>query len=497
MSGGQADHFYPLLWRFSPGDMVKEGFEWGKDLPFSRLYGRIQTTIRTTVTPGGGVYESRNSQSMRKDKDGQPMDRVIPGIMPALFGRHLLDKTIFLSLADMSEGLPKYREYVGGGPDAGYDEQDHFFHHDCRISLEGELDIEYARIEKILSDKCNDLMRKGSMKLLGAMLNTVLCYSDQPFGWVAPTGNPADAAVGYWEDHKGGTWRGVVQPDDLPEEFIYPKEQALLDICKREIGQGNQVWVYCTMTDKRDVQPRLKRLLEEIGLRVGILRANTVKPRKRLTWIAEQGPKVDVVLSHAELVKTGVDFFGRNPAGGFAFNFNCIVFYETGYSLFTLRQAARRAWRLGQARDCRTYYLHYQGTMQQRAIQLMARKMGAAMAIDGQLNMEGLSAMDDDGSAAMQLARSISESIDEADIQRNWAKVQAMPAARPIDPDSAWRKLGLEEFEGITVEDLDFMNMETALIAQTLLDNDVDLSKDTLAKMAAELFDYDLLLADV
>jgi hypothetical protein len=111
--------------------------------------------------------------------------------------------------------------------------------------------------------------------------------------------------------------------------------------------------------------------------------------------------------------------------------------------------------------------------------------------------MEGLSAMDDDGSAAMQLARSISENIDEADIQRNWAKVQPLPAARSIDPDSAWRKIGLEEFEGITVEDLDFMSMETSLIAQTLLDNDVELSQETLARMAAELFDNDLMLVDV
>ena len=35
-------------------------------------------------------------------------------------------------------------------------------------------------------------------------------------------------------------------------------------------------------------------------------------------------------------------------------------FYETGYDLFTLRQASRSAWRIGQKRPCRVYYLYYQ-----------------------------------------------------------------------------------------------------------------------------------------
>ena len=38
----------------------------------------------------------------------------MPGVMPALFGRHLIDKAIFLALEDMAENLPKLREYVGG-----------------------------------------------------------------------------------------------------------------------------------------------------------------------------------------------------------------------------------------------------------------------------------------------------------------------------------------------------------------------------------------------
>ena len=43
--------------------------------------------------------------------------------------------------------------------------------------------------------------------------------------------------------------------------MIYPKEQALLDIVEKEVAAGNQAWVFVQMTDKRDVQDRLKQLL--------------------------------------------------------------------------------------------------------------------------------------------------------------------------------------------------------------------------------------------
>jgi hypothetical protein len=57
--------------------------------------------------------------------------------------------------------------------------------------------------------------------------------------------------------------------------------------------------------------------------------------------------------SALELVKTGLDLFSKKQGGH---NYPTIVFYETGHNLFTMRQAARRAWRIGQPCDCRVYY---------------------------------------------------------------------------------------------------------------------------------------------
>jgi hypothetical protein len=261
---------------------------------------------------------------------------------------------------------------------------------------------------------------------------------------------------------------------------VYPKEQALLDICAREVSAGNQVWVYAQMTGLRDIQPRLKRLLTEAGFRVAIMRSKSVKTRDRLKWIEKEGRRSDIVISHPQLVQTGVDFFGKDQS----YNFNAIAFYETGYNLFTLRQAAARAWRLLQWKPCRVYYLHYRDTMQHRAMQLMARKMAAAMALDGELNVEGLTAMADDESAAMALARSISNAIDTADIQRNWVKVGSsrQPAASPLI------SLGQVNLDEEPIDGLDILAIEPHLIARTILDcqdedGEIPLSRDVLARM--------------
>ena len=186
-----------------------------------------------------------------------------------------------------------------------------------------------------------------------------------------------------------------------------------------------------TLTGRCDDQPRLRPILAEAGFRVAIMRSRSVKTRDRLDWIEKEGKKNDIVISHPQLVQTGLDFFGKKPG---SHNFNAIAFYETGYNPFTMQQAARRAWRIGQSKDCRVYYLHYRDTMQQRAMALMARKMAAMMALDGRLSVEGLAGMADDESAAMALARSISDAIDSADIQRNWVKVASnrRPASSPL-----------------------------------------------------------------
>ena len=238
------------------------------------------------------------------------------------------------------------------------------------------------------------------------------------------------------------------------------------------------------MTGKRDIQPRLKQILAEAGFRVAIMRSRAVKTRDRLDWIEKEGKRNDIVISHPQLVQTRLDFFGKKPGSQ---NLNAIALYQTGYQPFTMQQAARRAWRTGQSKDCRVYYLHYRDTMQQRAMAPAARKMAAIMALDGRLSVEELAGMDDDESAAMALARSISDAIDSADIQRNLVKVASNrgPASSPL------LSFGEALLEDEPIDGLDILAIEPHLIAQEILDTqenagDIALSREVLARMLAE-----------
>jgi hypothetical protein len=134
---------------------------------------------------------------------------------------------------------------------------------------------------------------------------------------------------------------------------------------------------------------------------------------------------VDVIISHPQPVRTGLTLF--DAAGNH--NFPSLIFYETGYDLFTLRQASRRSWRIGQKHPCRVYYLYYRETMQARAMALMAQKLDASLALEGQFSVEGLAAMSaESGSLTMELAKSLVENIDFGDAERVWQRFRSEPS---------------------------------------------------------------------
>ena len=147
---------------------------------------------------------------------------------------------------------------------------------------------------------------------------------------------------------------------------------------------------------------------------------SSVQVARREDWINRNGPGADVVLSHPKLVETGLDLFHK----GGSYNFPTLIFYQTGYNFFTMRQASRRAWRIGQRKDCKVIYLYYGGTLQARAMALMGKKMEAAQAPEGKFSAEGLASMaGEEGSAEMALAKSLADRIDEGEAARQWAKV--------------------------------------------------------------------------
>ena len=59
--------------------------------------------------------------------------------------------------------------------------------------------------------------------------------------------------------------------------------------------------------------------------------------------------------------------------------------------------------------------------MQARAMALMAQKLDASLALEGQFSAEGLAAMSaESGSLTMELAKSLVENLDFGDTERVW-----------------------------------------------------------------------------
>ena len=158
----------------------------------------------------------------------------------------------------------------------------------------------------------------------------------------------------------------LVQAPPLPEERLYPKEQALVDLVAAERLQGRRVLVYATHTGTRDITGRMEEFLGRHGLRVAVMKADAVPPERREAWVAKRVEEgVDVLVCHPRLVQTGLDLV----------EFPTICWYETDYSVYTMRQASRRSWRIGQTQPVQVVFMAYRNTLQADALQLVAKKL--------------------------------------------------------------------------------------------------------------------------
>jgi len=97
------------------------------------------------------------------------------------------------------------------------------------------------------------------------------------------------------------------------------------------------------------------------------------------------------------LVQTGLDLLAMPD----------IFFYETGYSIYTLRQASRRSWRIGQWANVNVKFFYYAGTMQETCLRLMGKKLLVSLAMEGKFANDGLQAIDEGDDILMAMAREL------------------------------------------------------------------------------------------
>jgi hypothetical protein len=105
--------------------------------------------------------------------------------------------------------------------------------------------------------------------------------------------------------------------------------------------------------------------------------------RTKVTLVTDDSCALQVVDLSVDPVSPCIDLLLRRPfpaqtiaieTGIDLISHNCLIFYETGYSLHTLRQASRRSWRIGQRKPVRVLYFHYSDTTQATCLRLMGKK---------------------------------------------------------------------------------------------------------------------------
>ena len=403
--GGYSSTLFHLLYRFSPE--IRTEFGRSEEGRWIERYGFVEHSI------GKPDDESMEDGRNSRRKKFRKVVRERPGLAPsALF--HLIGNTVFLRLSDVASGLPDYTEQILlSSMDS---EKDH-----TGYSQRSAYDTVFEELRKELAEA----LKSGSKRLLATYLQTLLAY---------PDGCTKGETV--FDPRSGDV---IVQVPPLSESKLYPKEQALIDLVAAERMEGRRVLVYVTHTGTRDITGRMDDILTRHGFRVAVMKADAVAPNKREKWVADRVKQgIDVMICHPRLVQTGLDLI----------DFQTLCWYETDYSVYVMRQASRRSWRIGQTRPVKVVFMSYRNTLQADALKLVAKKLQSSLAVEGELPEDGLAAFGDDGDDMMMaLARKIvSGDEDEAEtVEEVFAQARnAESTAEELLVDDGWKLVEVE-----------------------------------------------------
>ncbi|HBO4076861.1 TPA: DEAD/DEAH box helicase, partial [Pseudomonas aeruginosa] len=301
LMGGYADDLFYLLFRILTQRMIEDGYRpnaRGSMAPAAMSFMRDHGVLKD-------IYTERDGDSHKTARGKKLSVRTVkaPGFGPKGIHRFVLPFTVFLKLKDIGGNvLPDYQEEF------------------VDVPMAPEQASAYQRLAATLTAELRQALARRDTTLLGVVLNVLLAWPDCCF-------RP--------EIVKHPRTRDTLAfvPAIFGDEQLMPKEQALVDLCLEEKAKGRKVLAYTVYSGTRDTTSRLKKVLEQSGLKVAVLRAS-VDTSRREDWILDQVDRgIDVLITNPELVKTGLDLL----------DFPTIAFLQTGYNVYTLQQAARRS----------------------------------------------------------------------------------------------------------------------------------------------------------
>lgn len=403
--GGKVSEVFFLLMALNPSFGAEFGYrELGA---FRKAYGREETIFAIKDDDRG--FAAVGSHSRRRET--KESVREIPGYHPALL-EHFWHNTLFMSIHDVDRDglLPTLRQRAELIP---MDDRK-------RKGAYASQAAAYEELDEALSEHMKQYLFAGSKKPLGQYLQETLTYPENCWQGTAP------------EDPDTGEPIIVMPP--LREDILYPKEQKLLELVLEQKARGRKCLVYCTHTGKRDTVARLLRILKERGLRVLQLKPGSVDSEERADWMANEAARNDVIICQPRLVEVGVNLL----------DYPTIIWFEIEYSMYMTEQASKRSYRITQRQPVEIYYLAYAGTMQERALRIIARKADVSRTFHGDLSKNGLSAFNPDpDDIREQLARELLDrtgqlrGMDEEDLEDLQNRLNDMMVEKDTGNDHA------------------------------------------------------------
>jgi hypothetical protein len=446
--GGKSTSIFWLLHRLTPG--VRKDFAFHDELRWASTYGLLESVRKRKV--GSDLADEDGTFTGNRRYRDQAHE--IPGVSPAIITR-LLHNSIFLNLKDLGIELPPYTEDV------------------VELDMVDSQARQYREMEGILRHMARRDSRYLSLWLQWALARPNSAFRDEVV-MLNHAAVPANQLAALAKELLGGTEGSELQeqvarilleaarmaqsaagkrekevivqsplmplPAVLPEHLIegdlLPKERWLASFCQSEKARRRRVLVYVRQTGTRDIQERIETVLKDAGLRT-ITLYSSVNPRKREAWI-EKHADADVMITNPRLVQTGLDLVG----------FASVVFAEVEFSLYTLWQALRRVWRLGQMKPVKAVFAVYRDTMEAQALALMGRKMRAAQLLYWD-NVGGAIVPVEEGDFITELAREVLRGAELDDLQSLFADemnvsnspmgcpTEVSPVLVPVQP-STW-----------------------------------------------------------
>ena len=335
LMGGYSSTLFHLLYRFSPE--IRTEFGRSEEGRWIERYGFVEHTIGRD----DDIAEEDGRTSRRRKY--RKVIRERPGLAPAaLF--HLIGNSVFLRLSDVASGLPPYEERV------------------LLSSMDTEADAaglsQRSGYDRSSSGRCGRRSRTRSRRARGGCWPPT-CRRCSPTPTAAraarrsSTRRPSNCSCRCRPSlRRSSTRRSRRWSTSSPPSG----------------WQGRRVLVYATHTGTRDITGRMEDFLGRHGFRVAVMKADAVPPERREAWVAQRVEEgVDVLVCHPRLVQTGLDLV----------DFPTIVWFETDYSVYTMRQASRRSWRIGQTQPVQVVFMAYRNTLQADALKLVAKKLQA------------------------------------------------------------------------------------------------------------------------